>query len=156
MAWIQEHAGIVHKVARSYSNHSAEEQDLIQEIQVAIWHSVPSFNAGAKVSSYIYRIALNRAISWIRRESAYRRKLHQFASSREISSGSVVPDPRLELVYAEIRQLSKMERALILMHLDGFSYEEIGSALGLSTSNVGACLTRIRKKLATKLKNKSL
>ena len=152
--WIRDHAGILYKVAQSYSAQPAEQQDLMQEMQVAVWHGVPGFKAGAKVSSYIYRIALNRAISWVRRESAYRRKLDQFESAPEAAPGAAPPDPRMELVYAEIRQLSKAERALILMQLDGFSYEEIGQALGLSATNVGARLTRIRQKLAANLKDK--
>ena len=154
-AWICDHAGVLNKVARAYSFHPAEQQDLLQEMQVAVWHSVPGFRAGSKVSSYIYRIALNRAISWVRRESAYRRKLDLIESAPETAPGADTPDPRMELVYAEIRQLSKAERALILMQLDGFSYEEIGQALGLSTTNVGARLTRIRRKLATNLKDTS-
>ncbi len=150
-AWIRDHAGILHKVARAYSFQPAEQEDLLQEIYLAVWHSIPGYKAGSKVSSYLYRIALNRAISWVRRESAYRRKLDQFQSA----PGASAPDSRLEFLYAEIRQLTKTERALILMQLDGFSYEEIGLILGLSTSNVGARLTRIRQKLATNLKEKT-
>lgn len=157
LAWIRDHAGIVHKVARSYAEDDAGRDDLVQEIQIAVWHAVPGFQAGSKPSSYIYRIALNRAISWVRKERSHRRKVAHYESEHAALSTSLTPatrDPRLELVYAEIRRLGKAERALILMHLDGFSYDEIATALGLTLSNVGARLTRIRQKLAHNLKDK--
>lgn len=152
---MQDHSGIPHKVARSFCADQAAHDDLVQEIHIAVWHAVPGFSAGSKPSSYIYRIALNRAISWKRKENTYRKNVAEFESEAiPAASGPPAHDPRLELVYTEIRRLNKAERALILMQLDGFNYDEIAAALGLSTSNVGARLTRIRQKLAANLKDK--
>ncbi len=148
-----EHPGILHKVARSYCERPADREDLVQEIQLAIWHAILAFQAGSKVSSYLYRIALNRAISWVRKESAARRR-HDQLGAEDIYASPAEVDPRLALVYAEIRRLHKAERALILLQLDGFSYDEIATTLGLTASNVGARLTRIRQKLAANLKDK--
>jgi RNA polymerase sigma-70 factor (ECF subfamily) len=145
----------VHKVARSYCEQTNDIEDLIQEIQIAIWHAAPAFQAGSKPSSYIYRIALNRAISWVRKERSHRRKVAQFENESAVRPPhDESSDPRLELIYAEIRRLNKAERALILMQLDGFNYDEIAEALGLTPSNVGARLTRVRQKLAANLKDK--
>ncbi|WP_221031085.1 RNA polymerase sigma factor [Actomonas aquatica] len=150
--WITAHAGILHKVARSYCERPADREDLLQEIQLAIWHAIPAFQGGSRVSSYLYRIALNRAISWVRRESSQRRR-HEKLAAEPVHVAPEPEDPRLALIYAEIRRLNKIERALILLQLDGFSYDEIATALGLTATNVGARLTRIRQKLATNLKD---
>ena len=153
LVWMTEHLGILHKVARSYCERAVDREDLVQEIQIAVWHAIPAFQAGSKVSSYLYRIALNRALSWVRKESAVRRRHEQLADEVAADS-SGREDPRLALIYAEIRQLNKAERALILLHLDGFNYDEIAATLGITATNVGARLTRIRQKLATNLKDK--
>ena len=151
--WMTDHAGILHKVARSYCEHAADREDLVQEIQLAVWHAIPAFQAGSKVSSYLYRIALNRALSWVRKESAARRR-HDQINAEAVHATPAEVDPRLDLVYAEIRRLNKAERALILLQLDGFSYDEIAATVGLTPTNVGARLTRIRQKLAANLKDK--
>ncbi len=151
--WMTDHPGILHKVVRSYADRAADREDLLQEIQLALWHAIPGFHSGSKASTYIYRIALNRAISWVRKESATRRRHEQLAADVPVET-TAREDPRLALIYAEIRQLNKAERALILLHLDGFNYEEIAATLGITTTNVGARLTRIRQKLAANLKDK--
>lgn len=150
--WLTEHTGILHKVARAYADRDADREDLLQEIQLSLWHAIPGFRSGSKASTYIYRVALNRAISWVRQESALRRR-HEHLAVETATSSPPPEDPRLALVYAEIRGLNKAERALILLQLDGFSYDEIAATLGITTTNVGARLTRIRQKLAANLKD---
>ncbi len=151
-AWMRDHAGILHKVARLYEDCLTRREDLIQEIQIAIWHALPTFRKESEPSSYIYRIALNRALSWVRRERAYRRKVAAYEHEGiEHSDGEDTEDPRLEAIYAAIRRLPKADRALILLQLEGFRYEEIAGTLGISPTNVGARLTRIRQKLARML-----
>ncbi len=152
--WLTDHSGILHKVARSYADRDADRDDLLQEIQLALWHAIPGFRSGSKASTYVYRIALNRAISWVRKENATRRR-HQHLADATAPHTPPAEDPRLALVYAEIRRLNKAERALILLHLDGFSYDEIAATLGITATNVGARLTRIRQKLAANLKDQS-
>jgi RNA polymerase sigma-70 factor (ECF subfamily) len=149
------HRGIVFKVARSFAAPVSEQDDLAQEIMVAVWKSVPQFHSGSKESSYIYRIALNRAISWQRRERTHTETLTRYEGSLE--AGTETPEPhdeRLELVYAEIRKLKELNRSLILLHLDGFSYQEIAENLGMSVNNVGVSLNRIKRKLMENLKGK--
>ena len=152
-AWLQEHHAILHKVARSFSAAPAEQDELVQDIRLALWHALPAFDGRSKPSSYIYRIALNRALSWKRHRRTYRAKLAQL-ENEPLPANGPDPDPRLELIYAEIRHLDGVERSLILLQLDGFTYDEIGETLGLSPTNVGARLTRIRQKLAANLKDK--
>ena len=150
--WMRDHEGILHKVARSFSPTPADREDLVQEISLAIWQSIPGFRERSQISSYIYRIALNRAISWKRSLRSHRAKLDRLKD--ESTSPATDPDSRLEIVYAEIRRLNPAERSLILLQLDGFNYQDIAETLGLSVSHVGVRLNRIRQKLAKRLKEK--
>lgn len=152
--WLRDHGGILHKVARSFTLSPAEHDELVQDIRLALWQALPDFDRNSKPSTYIYRIALNRALSWKRRLRAYRAKLERLDNEPASAAAVTTPDPRLELIYAEIRRLDGIERSLILLQLDGFTYEEIGGTLGLTPTNVGARLTRVRQKLAHNLKDK--
>ena len=151
--WMQEHPGIPEKVARSFCASLADREDLLQEIRVAIWLAIPAYGRRSKVSSYIYRISLNRAISW-RRRAPNRHRPESLDEHGPVAESSTDTDPRLEIVYDAIRHLPQAERALILLQLDGFSYREIAETLGLTESNVGVRLNRIRQKLTEQLKGK--
>ncbi len=154
--WLKDHEPILRKVARSFASARTDQEDLIQEIQVALWHGIAGFDHRSKTSSYIYRIALNKAISWKRRAKAYRRKIEHFKNDRPDNDDSTSEqDRRLRMVYAEIRRLNDAERSLILLQLDGFNYREIAQTLGLTESNVGVELNRIRTKLAERLKGQN-
>lgn len=154
--WLQEHTAILHKVARSFTPAVADQEDLMQEIRVALWHGIAGFDHRSKVSSYIYRIALNKAISWKRRAQSYRRKIDHYENDVVTNdASSTQQDRRLAIVYAEIRRLNDAERALILLQLDGFNYREIAETIGLTESNVGVKLNRIRTKLAERLKGQN-
>ena len=154
--WLEEHDPILYKVSRSFTSSITDQEDLMQEIQVALWHSISGFDHRSKVSSYIYRIALNKAISWKRRTQSYGRKIdHYEENTVTIDASCSEQDRRLAIVYAEIRRLNDAERALILLQLDGFNYREIAETLGLTESNVGVKLNRIRTKLADRLKGQN-
>jgi RNA polymerase sigma-70 factor (ECF subfamily) len=151
--WMKNHEGILFKGARSFSAQEAEQDDLVQEIRLAIWKGIPNFDQRSKASSYIYRIALNRAVSWQRGARAYRNKLDRYESTLSGPDTSTsAKDQQLERVYAEIRNLNEGDRSLILLQLDGFGYSEIAETLGISESNVGVRLNRIKNKLTEKLK----
>lgn len=153
--WLKDHESILHKVARSFSPTRADQDDLIQEMQVALWHGIAGFDQRSKISSYIYRIALNKAISWKRRAKAHQRKVENFEQEARSRGNEPEQDRRLAIVYAEIRRLNDAERSLILLQFDGFNYREIAETLGLTESNVGVKLNRIRKKLAERLKGQN-
>ena len=151
--WMEAHQGILHKVARSYSEQPAEQEDLLQEIRLAVWRSIRHFDGRSKPSSYIYRVALNRAISARRRTRSHRDKLDRYQHLMESTHPiSAEKDDRLELVYAAIRTLNEADRSLILLHLEGFTYEEMAETLRLSTSNVGVRLSRIKTHLTQLMK----
>ena len=151
---VTRHQGIVWKVARAFADTHADEQDLAQEIMITIWHAMGSFDGEVKESTFVYRVALNRAITWQRRKATYDRHLHAFREHQRESESSVdTSNTNLQLkeLYAAIRRLPDLDRSLVLMHLDRCTYAEIGSVLGISESNVGARLSRLRKRLSDEL-----
>lgn len=155
-AWMQQHQGVVLKVARAFAEPEAEQDDLAQEIRLAIWKSVPHFGGKSKASTYMYRIALNRAISWQRTHRSYRDKLARFAKDLASRHETTDPDPRLAVVYESIRKLERAERSIMLMYLDGYRYHEIAETLGLERNHVGVLINRIKTKLSNLLKENQI
>ena len=154
-AWMRDHQGIIYKVSHSFAAKIAEQEDLAQEIRICIWKGIPSFDQRSKASTFIYRIALNCAISWQRSYQSRQYKREKYEQSIEHEAPlSDSPDERIDLIYREIRKLSEAERALILLQLEGHSYREISDTLGISVPNVGVRLNRVKAKLTVQLKER--
>ncbi|MEM9386429.1 MAG: RNA polymerase sigma factor [Pseudomonadota bacterium] len=152
---MNEHAGILHKVARGYAPGPADREDLLQEILFAVWRSIPSFRGDSQPSTYLYRIALNRAIALQRADASRGGREDSMAlDAAHLVATADEPDERLECVYAELRKLDEVSRAAVLLQLDGYRYEEIAELLGLSASNVGVRLSRARKTLINNLRER--
>lgn len=156
-AWLAEHAAVLHHVANGFAA-GADRHDLMQELLLAMWRAVPLFRGGARASTFIYRVAHNAALTWRRTQKNYQQRIDRFetlASAECSSAASPVGAPRereaLEHVYAAIRELPPLDRSLILLHLDGVSYGDIAEIHGLTQTNVGARLTRLKQKLTTAL-----
>jgi RNA polymerase sigma-70 factor (ECF subfamily) len=153
--WVREHAGILHRVANGFAT-GADRDDLMQELLLAVWRAVPAYAGESKVSTFLYRVAHNAALTWRRGAVTYARHVARLAAEPvEASGAGRESDETLALIYAAIRQLDPVERSLILLHLDGVSYAAIGEIHGLTENNVGVRLTRLRQKLAETLKEKS-
>lgn len=135
---------MLHRIARSFAA-GADEYDLLQELLIALWRAAPLFRGDSAPATFIFRVAHNRALTWRRGEIRRRWRHSEYQRLRvEEESGK---DPLLERLYAAIRQLEPLDRSLILLSLEGQSYAQIAALHGLSESNVGARLTRARKKL---------
>jgi RNA polymerase sigma-70 factor (ECF subfamily) len=143
---IDRHQGVIHKVCRLYGRRG-EEQDLFQEILYQLWKSFPTFRAESGFTTWMYRIAINTAITRLRQH--LRQPVREPLESAAVSIAATVPDrdDRTAALHAAIRKLSAGDRALILLHLEDLSYQEISQVLGITESNVGAKLTRVRAKL---------
>lgn len=145
---MHDHRGIVVKVARSFTTHPQDSDDLIQEIMIRVWASLESFRGESKASTWIYRIALNRALTWKRDESS---RTHHQDLSPELAERPAAGEPddalRLQELYAHIRRLGEIDRSLMLLSLDGLTYVEMAEVLGITESNVGARLSRARARL---------
>lgn len=158
---ITDHNGILYKIARSYASEQADFDDLYQEILVQLWQSFPRFEGKAKVSTWIYRVALNTALTFTKKK---KRKLATsqvtawIADTVEDSASQLAfekaQQKRIDLLYLCINELAKEERALILLHLEGKSYEESAEIMGITSNYVGVKIMRIKKRLFTLLSEK--
>ncbi|HZX72187.1 MAG TPA: sigma-70 family RNA polymerase sigma factor [Rhodanobacter sp.] len=152
-ALLHEHRRIVFKVAGLYSRSAADREDLVQEISAQLWRSFGSYDeARAKFSTWMYRIALNVAISQVRRDRWLESDRFEPLEARHLETvGGGEPiaeaDERLTALYAFIGQLDPLNRALVLLYLDDRSYGEIADVLGISETNVATKLGRIKQKL---------
>ncbi|GAB3503936.1 sigma-70 family RNA polymerase sigma factor [Spirosoma knui] len=145
--------GIIYKVAQAYCKNAEDRKDLIQEIMVQLWQSFDRYNEQFRYSTWIYRIALNVAISFYRKDTR-----------RKTIAGPIPPGDLLELHTDEsddtesdisllqkfLGELKELDKALMLLYLEGKSYQQIAEILGLSSSNVATKLGRIKEQLKRK------
>ncbi|WP_416443435.1 RNA polymerase sigma factor [Leeuwenhoekiella sp. A16] len=145
---INKHKGILHKVSRMYFDAPEDQQDLFQEIIFQLWKSVESFKGESQFSSWMYRVALNTAIVFFKKE---KRKPDKFKGiDREpIALQPYTPEKDLQLnhFYKAVKELNKIEKALILQFIEGFSGKEIAENLGISEINVRVKTNRTKLKL---------
>src|SRR5262245_7695259 len=150
--WLAGHKGILFKVVHAYAFEHADRQDLFQEIAIQIWRSVDAFRGDASVPTWMYRVALNTAIAWTRKEGRHQRGKQSIdvVQGLLITASSNGADPRVEWLYQQIAQLKNIDRSVALLLLDGFSYKEIAAIVGITESNVGVKINRIKSALVGK------
>lgn len=145
---IKANQGIIHKICRLYAGQTSDQEDLYQEVIVQLWKSFSSFRGDSKFSTWIYRVALNTAIS------------HQRKKNRSVSihySDKDLPDQpdavkgeeeeQLNQLYKAIAQLGEIEKALVMLYLDDRSYEEMEEIMGINQNNLRVKMNRIKEKL---------
>ena len=156
--WLQEHGGAVLKVARAYTLTPEDCQDLAQEILLQVWRSLPQFEGRASASTWVYRVALNTALGWRRKEGRRRARQQPLLEPEDLPVAGLNSAEQLqqrevvERLYAAIRQLPKADAALVLLYLEDLSYREMAEVLGISESNVGVKLNRAKKALGELMK----
>lgn len=147
--WMGDHRGIVVKIVRGFTTDPTDADDLTQDITVALWQSMRSYRGDAKVSTWIWRIALNRAISWqrLRRpEQADLERMNEPSATDRADDGVLV-----DRIYAAIRRLTAIDRSLIMLQLEGYRHTEIADMTGLTETNVATRLSRARSRLSEEL-----
>lgn len=154
--WQADHAAILHHVANAFAT-GADRHDLMQELLLSLWRSVPGYRGGAHSSTFVYRVAYNTALMWHRGRANYRKRVDAFEAEAGVTITTDTDRAgrdreMLDLVYARIRSLPPIDRSILLMHLDEIAYAEIAEVLGMSESAVGARLTRIKQRLIENLK----
>ncbi len=156
--WLAEHQGLMFKIIRAYTSTHQDGDDLLQNILTQVWISIPRFNGQSKESTWIYKVALNTALTWQRSQKRRKKNQKVFIEYKQTptAGNSQTNDSSdneiIDRLYESIRQLPKVETSLMLMHLDGLSHNEISDVLGISENNVGVKLNRTKKKLAQMLK----
>ena len=146
---LADHPGIVAKVAASYAFDRDDRADLAQEIRLQLWHGWPGYDPARPFATWMYRVALNVAISWRRRQP--RAPHESLGSEHEDLVGARDVDAesrqRLALVQQAMQSLGALDRALLLLHLEGCSHRASGEVLGISETNAATRLGRIRQHL---------
>jgi RNA polymerase sigma-70 factor, ECF subfamily len=153
--WIETHRGILVRISRAYADGPDDEPDLLQEILLALWQSIPRFRGDAKESTWIYQVALNVALARrrARRNRPARASIEGAAEPR--SDGAAAAEHRLQwaAVLDALRRLPAIDRAVLLMGLEGASQQEIARVLGVSPNAAGVRLHRARRRLSEWLGN---
>jgi RNA polymerase sigma factor (sigma-70 family) len=144
---IRSHLRLIQQIARTYCWDATAREDLVQEIILQLWRAFPGYDSQYAFSTWLYRIGLNTAISYVRKETTRNRNEKDYMDFHVVQPASDT-DPRLEEVYQWIEQLPPLDKALVLMYLEGLKNPEIAEVMGISVSNVGTRLTRIRQKLS--------
>ncbi len=151
--WLGRYKGLIFKTVRTYAFNATDRDDLFQEISIQVWNSIPSFRQMSSVSTWIYRISLNTAIKWARKEQQYHQNRNDSMKIERILQENRMPtDERLEWLYDEISKLDEIDRSVTLLLLDAFTYREMAEMLGITESNVGVRINRIKKRLIAKSK----
>lgn len=147
-ALLQTHRKILFKVATVYARGEEDRRDLGQEIALQLWRSFGSYDAGRSFSTWMYRVALNVGLSHARRERERPQPLDAVMIDT-LGGGTPIdePDERLGTLLQAIDALEPLDRALILLYLDELPYAEIGAVIGLSESNVGTRIARLKQRL---------
>lgn len=154
LALLNQYRGAIERVSRTYSSGVSEREDLVQEIVYQLWRAFPSYRRESAPLTWVYRIAINSAITGLRRRA--RRPAHvSLEAAANIASPptAVGSDPQADLLYRAIRRLGDVDRALVMCYLDDLSYREIADVLGLSETNVGARLSRTKATLQNLVKS---
>jgi RNA polymerase sigma factor (sigma-70 family) len=152
---INRNNGIIHKICNIYFHDADDRKDARQEVLYQLWRSYPGYKGGAKFSTWLYKVALNTAITYSKKGN------REFTADLHTGNWDQVADTndqqhineRMELLYAAINTLTLTDKAITLLYLESNSYDEIAEITGLTTTNVSVRLVRIKRALKEKLKN---
>jgi len=150
---VDEHKKILYKVCYSYCRNRDDREDLAQEIIVQLWRSFASFDERCRFSTWTYRIALNVAISFYRRENT--RTRHVLSDDEKVLNAADETANRsaeVQALYEFIDGLEPLNKALILLYLDGNSYSEIADVVGITETNVATKISRLKQTMREKFR----
>lgn len=151
---IESHKGILYKVSKMYMDNAADQQDLFQEIICQLWKSYDSFRNESQFSTWMYRVAVNTAIVFLKKE---KRKVDKYEIASENikdeDGDSHIKESQIDHFYKAVQKLEKIDKAIIFYQLEGFSHKEIGENLGISEGNARVKLNRAKEKLKEIIKN---
>ena len=149
---VEENKKLIYKVSHIYCDNTIDKKDLFQEIIANLWKAYPNFKGNSKISTWIYRISINTAISWIR-DYVKNNNHIEYTNVMPQMQGDFAIDDLYDQLYCAIGILNKLDKALILLQLDGYSYDEISEMIGLTKTNVATKINRIKLKLKNHLSN---
>jgi RNA polymerase sigma factor (sigma-70 family) len=152
---IEAHELLLLKICRIYAYTDADRQDLFQEIVIRLWKAYPNFKGHSKLSTWLYRVAINTAISGLRKKKNFIQH-YEPAAMPELANAQPEEydeEERLKQLYHAIEQLNAVEKAIVMLYMEDRSYEEMEEIIGLSQGNLRVKMNRIKEKLRLLTKN---
>lgn len=144
---IREYERVIYKVCYLYATPNAPLNDLYQDVVLNLWKAYPKFRKECKISTWIYRIALNTCISFIRKEKNVPELITLTCEADSLTEENDPLNEMLRQLYRMINQLGQLDKSIVLLYLEEKSYEEIAEITGLTVTNVATKLSRIKDKL---------
>ncbi len=145
ISYINENRNIIYKICFLYSNKFQSHDDLFQEVVINLWNAWPKFRRECKVQTWVYRIALNTCVSFLRKSKSRPDSMPLTRNIEAIADESDVA--KINELYKLIGNLGKIEKAIVLLYIEEKSHDEIAGIIGISRSNVAVKLFRIKEKL---------
>ncbi|EGV44364.1 sigma-70 family RNA polymerase sigma factor [Bizionia argentinensis JUB59] len=148
---LEANQNIVHKVCRLYTNNQDAHNDLFQEVVIQLWKAYPKFRGDSKFSTWMYRVALNTAITLYRKKKR-RINTQEFESVEfkiKAEEYDDTEEQQLKLLYSAVKELNDIEKALVFLYLEDKNYKEISETMGISEVNARVKMSRIKTKLKT-------
>lgn len=143
---ISQHRNIIYKVCNLYMDDKEQREDLFQEITLQAWKTFAHFRGDAKFGTWLYRVALNTAITYFKKEQKQASVV--FTPSLPDATDTYEPaEEQLQALYQAISSLSKIDKALVMLYLDDYNYQDIGEMLGITANNVAVKMNRIKIRL---------
>ncbi len=151
---LYQNQGIVHKICSLYFYNRADKEDYKQELIIQLWKAYPSFSNQSKFSTWMYRVCLNAAIDILRKEKTVPKLVEYDSQSvNTISESNIETNDYKERLYQAVNNLSEIDKGIITLYLDEFSYKEIAEIMGISESNTGVKINRIKSLILKSIEN---
>lgn len=153
---IEKHKGILYKVSKMYIDNQEDQNDLYQEIVLQLWKSYTRFQGQSQFSTWMYRVALNTAITYFKKAKQVVGRNEAFDEKMKSMQSSEVDmdiESQVHYLYKAIYLLNDVEKALVFLYLEGFSHQDIGRNLGISEGNARVKLNRTKSKLQEIIKD---
>lgn len=149
LSLVNKHKGILYKASRIYADSLEDREDLQQEILIQLWKSYQNFKGNSEFSTWMYRVAINTAITYLKKEKKRTNNQMDMPDHFEVQNEDYNPakDKQLEVFYAAVQELKPLEKAVIFYFMEGMSHKEIGDNLGLSEGNARVKLNRTKEKI---------
>ncbi|NAW51313.1 sigma-70 family RNA polymerase sigma factor [Elizabethkingia argentiflava] len=144
---IQDNQGLIIKVARLYTHNLDDQRDLFQEIVLQLWRSYDSFKGNSKISTWMYRVALNTAITLFRKNTKTIKTAELTDFHQPVLEEPHDSQPQISLLYKVIKMLNDIDRAIVTMYLDGIPYKDIAENIGITEVNTRVKMNRLKKTL---------
>lgn len=146
---VNQHKGILYKASRIYADSIEDREDLQQEILIQLWKSYQNFKGNSEFSTWMYRVAINTAITYLKKEKQRAKNHTDSPHHFEVQQEDYNPakDKQLEIFYCAVQELNALEKAVIFYFMEGMSHKDIGNNLGLSEGNARVKLNRTKEKI---------